>query len=132
MQLVQNILSRFVVGQHLNMGKGGLWSLQASCHRALMRKWILFIGCKPVKFKVTFTLKKKTEIYFSSFKLLVFGCGSAGKNPPAYARDVGLIPGLGGCPGERSATHCIVLAWEIPWSEEPGRRQSMRLQKSQT
>ena len=59
MQLAQGILSRFVWGQHLNMGKGGLWSLQASCHRALMRKWILFIGCKHVKLKFTFTLKKK-------------------------------------------------------------------------
>ena len=23
------------------------------------------------------------------------------------------------------ATHCIILAWEIPWMEEPGRLQSM-------
>ena len=29
------------------------------------------------------------------------------------------------------ATHSIVLAWEIPWTEEPGRLQSMGLQ-SQT
>ena len=30
------------------------------------------------------------------------------------------------------ATHSSVLAWEIPWTEEPGRLQSMELQKSQT
>ena len=29
------------------------------------------------------------------------------------------------------ATHCRILAWEIPWTEEPGGLQSMRLQ-SQT
>ena len=29
------------------------------------------------------------------------------------------------------ATHSIILAWKIPWTEEPGRLQSMRLQ-SQT
>ena len=29
------------------------------------------------------------------------------------------------------ATHSIVLTWEIPWTEEPGRLQSMGLQ-SQT
>ena len=29
------------------------------------------------------------------------------------------------------ATHSIVLAWRIPWTEEPGRQQSMELQ-SQT
>ena len=29
------------------------------------------------------------------------------------------------------ATHSSILAWEIPWTEEPGRLQSMGLQKSQ-
>ena len=28
------------------------------------------------------------------------------------------------------ATHSSILAWEIPWTEEPGRLQSMGLQKS--
>ena len=26
------------------------------------------------------------------------------------------------------ATHCSILAWEIPWTEEPGELQSMGLQ----
>ena len=30
------------------------------------------------------------------------------------------------------ATHCTILDWEIPWTEEPGRLQSMGSQKSQT
>ena len=30
------------------------------------------------------------------------------------------------------ATHSIVLAWEIPWTEEPGGLQSMMSQKNQT
>ena len=30
------------------------------------------------------------------------------------------------------ATHSTILAWRIPWTEKPGRLQSMRLQKSQT
>ena len=29
------------------------------------------------------------------------------------------------------ATHSCILAWEIPWAEEPGRLQLMQLQKSQ-
>ena len=29
------------------------------------------------------------------------------------------------------ATHSSVLAWEIPWTEEPGGLSSVRLQKSQ-
>ena len=31
---------------------------------------------------------------------------------------------------EELATHCRVLAWRIPWTEEPGRPQSMGLQES--
>ena len=30
------------------------------------------------------------------------------------------------------ATHSSILAWEIPWTEEPGGLQSMGLTKSQT
>jgi len=30
---------------------------------------------------------------------------------------------------EEMANHSSILAWEIPWTEEPGRSQSMRLQK---
>ena len=32
--------------------------------------------------------------------------------------------------GEETATHSSILAWEIPWTEEPGRLQSMGSQKS--
>ena len=31
---------------------------------------------------------------------------------------------------EEMATHSSILAWEIPWTEEPGRLQSMGLQKT--
>ena len=33
---------------------------------------------------------------------------------------------------EGMATHSSVLAWEIPWTEEPGELQSMGLQESDT
>ena len=29
------------------------------------------------------------------------------------------------------ATHSSILAWEVPWIEEPGRLQSMGLQKAE-
>ena len=56
------------------------------------------------------------------------------KNPPANAGGTGdtdLIPGLGKSPGEREqiATHSSILAWNIPWTEEPGRLQSMGSQE---
>ena len=45
------------------------------------------------------------------------------KNPPANAGDIrnsGLIPGLGTSPGEGNGYHSSILAWQIPWTEEPG------------
>ena len=43
-----------------------------------------------------------------------------GKKPPANAGDVGSIPGLGRSPGEGDGNHSSILAWRIPWTEEPG------------
>ena len=54
------------------------------------------------------------------------------KNLPTSAGDVGSIPGLGRFPGQEIATHSSILAWEILWTEEPGRLESMGSQKSQT
>ena len=54
------------------------------------------------------------------------------KNLPAGAgetRDLGLIPGQEGPLEEEMATHCSILAWRIPWTEEPGGLQSMGLQR---
>ena len=42
------------------------------------------------------------------------------KNLPANVGDVGSIPGSGRSPGVGMATHSSVLAWKIPWTEEPG------------
>ena len=33
---------------------------------------------------------------------------------------------------EEMATHSSILAWRIPWTEEPGRLQSMGVTKSRT
>ena len=54
------------------------------------------------------------------------------KNLPASAGDAGSISELGRSPGEGNATHSSILAWRTPWTEEPGRLQSMRSQKSRT
>ena len=45
------------------------------------------------------------------------------KNLPANTgdiRDPGLIPGLKDSLEEDMATHSSILAWRIPWTEEPG------------
>jgi len=49
-----------------------------------------------------------------------FSDGSMVKNLPAKAIDVGSVPGLGRSPGEDMVTHSHILAWRIPWAEEPG------------
>ena len=49
------------------------------------------------------------------------------KNPPTSAGDVGSILGLERSLEKEMATPSRILAWEIPWTEEPGGLQSMGL-----
>ena len=53
--------------------------------------------------------------------------GSEVKNPLANAGDTGLIPGSRRFPWRRKWQP--TLAWKIPWTEEPGRLQSMGVTK---
>ena len=43
--------------------------------------------------------------------------------------DSGSISGLGRSSGGGNATHSRILAWKIPWTEEPGGLQSMGSQR---
>ena len=55
-----------------------------------------------------------------------------GKNPPAnagVAGDAGSISGSGRSPGEGNGNLPSILAWKIPWTEEPGGLQSMGSQR---
>ena len=47
-------------------------------------------------------------------------CGSDSKESACNAKDLGLIPGLEDPLEEGMATHSSILAWRIPWIEEPG------------
>ena len=47
------------------------------------------------------------------------------KNPPANARDVGSIPGWEDPVEKEMSVLSTILAWEIPWREEPGGLQSI-------
>ena len=46
------------------------------------------------------------------------GC-SVVKNLPVNTGDTGLIPGFGRSPGGGNRNPLSILAWEIPWTEEP-------------
>ena len=48
------------------------------------------------------------------------------KNSPANAGDAGSL-GQEGLLEKETATHSSILAWEIPWTEEPGGLQSTGL-----
>ena len=58
-----------------------------------------------------------------------FHGGSDSKASAYNAGDPGSIPGSGRSPGEGMATHSSILAWKIPWTEEPGGLQSRGSQR---
>ena len=58
-----------------------------------------------------------------------FPDGSVVKNLPAHAGDTDLILGQEDPLEKEIATHSSILAWEIPWTEEPGRLQSIGSQR---
>ena len=64
--------------------------------------------------------------------LKAFASGSAAKNAPAMQepQETWVWPlELEDALEEGTATHSSILAWRIPWTEEPGRLQSIQLQR---
>ena len=55
--------------------------------------------------------------------------GSDGKESACSAEDLGSMPESGRSSGKGMATLLSILAWESPWTEEPGRLQSMGLHR---
>ena len=58
-----------------------------------------------------------------------FPGGSAGRESTCIEGDLGLIPGLGRSPGEAKGYPLQYSGLENPWTEEPGRLQSMGWQR---
>ena len=90
----------------------------------------MFQGCPPERYLLPI---KITLIYPSDWD---FPVGSVIKNPPINSGPIGdtdSIPRLGRSPGSGISpgmvTHSSILAWRIPQKEEPGRLQSMGLQR---
>ena len=61
--------------------------------------------------------------------LLGFPGGSAVKNPSAKKEKQVLSLGWENTLEKEIATYSSILAWEISWTEEPGTRQSMGLER---
>ena len=58
-----------------------------------------------------------------------FPDSSHGKESAFNAGNPGSIPGLGRSQEKGMAIHPSIIAWRIPWTEEPGGIQSMGSQK---
>ena len=70
-----------------------------------------------------------STISTSSFSLLLLSGASDGKESACSVGDLGSIPGSGRSLEKEMATHFSILAWKIPWMEEPGGLQSMGSQR---
>ena len=58
--------------------------------------------------------------------------GSVSKESTCDMGDTVSVLGPGGSTGGKMAIHSNILAWRIPWTEEPGRLQSMESQELDT
>ena len=80
--------------------------------------WHYFMGSHCRSFLVYVCLEK-----------MGFLGGSDGKESACHAGDWGLIPGQEALLEKEMATHSSIVAWKIPWTEEPGRLQSTGSQR---
>ena len=71
------------------------------------------------------TSRVKTSIHYKGEYLV----GNICHLPACNTGYPGSIPGLGRLPGEGNGTHSSILAWRIPWREEPGGLQSIGSQE---
>ena len=80
--------------------------------------------------KVKMRMQVSTFSTYCHFLVIVPG-GPDGKESACNAGDPGLNHGLERFPLRRKwpPTHSSILAWRIPWSEEPGERKSMGSQR---
>ena len=69
---------------------------------------------KKCELKKASELKSKSKELWWDFQVALV------RNLPASAGDLGSILGQEGPLEKGMATHSGVLAWEIPWMEEPG------------
>ena len=86
-----------------------------------MPSWTMII--KANRFNYDFANTKVISV------IMGFPGGPDGKETTYNARDLNSVPGLGRSPGGGHGTHSSILAWRIPWTEEPGGLQSVGSQR---
>ena len=81
--------------------------------------------CLKIKFSADCSLSPGQRVVHLSTVNFVTGNylrspgGSDGKESACNAGDLGSIPGSGRAPGEGNTSYSSILAWIIPWTEEP-------------
>ena len=88
---------------------------------------------KPLISAITTHTSSKEKL-FLLLSIQGFPGGSVVKNVSCLPmqetqENVGSVPGGEDPLEEKMATHSSILAWRIPWTEEPGRLQSMGSQR---
>ena len=81
----------------------------------------------PLSLNVPATSAPSPSFHSGLLPLWGFPGSSVVKNPPANVGDRSSIPGSGRSPEKEMAIHSCILAWETPWTEEPGGLQSIGL-----
>ena len=71
----------------------------------------------------------EAPVYIVILSSRAFPSGSDSKEFACNAGDPGSIPVSGSSLEEEMVTHSTILAWEIPWTEEPGGLKSMESQR---
>ena len=85
---------------------------------------------KPQSHKTAFTLQVRVIINYRQTGELPWWLSGKGSTCSAGdAGNMGSILGLGRSPEEGMTTHSNILAWRIPWTEEPSGLQSMGSQR---
>ena len=118
--------------------KGGRWEVPGRANRPCPERrngtqWPEAGGSVGASLGLKMMERSNNMIQFLKYYIFDFCDGSEGKESAFNAGDTGdkssIPPGSGDPLEEEMATHSSVLAWAIPRTEEPGRLQSMGLQR---
>ena len=134
------------VGEDLETGSGDNWETffkKQLYFYIYLSIYIYLNHYIPEIYTSAIYLKTITTLYsnYTSIKKCLFIAiwgfpgGTSGKEPAAKAGDVretGFIPGQEDPLEEGRATQSSILAWRIPWTEEPAGLQSIGLQSDTT
>ena len=109
----------------MNLGEGNGTPLQYFCLESPMDGGAWWAAV----YRVAQSQTRLKRLSSSRLTLGGFLGGSVGKESACNIGDVGSILSPEDSLEEGMATHSSVLAWEIPWTEEPGGLHSVRQQR---